>query len=186
MTGTTLAKVAWRALDREGDDKCRLAQLDTGYMLVGHARFRDGIGWAALDYVVRTDQAWRTTTADITGEHGGDPVAWKLEREGHDWWFNGAPQPALHGAEDVDLSFTPATNLMPLRRLPQVGRLGTVSVWLRLPGPNLGRLTQSYTRGRGSLVHYSADETGHETQLEIDAHGFVTEYPGLWTASTHD
>ncbi len=185
MTGTTLATAHWRALDREGDDKCRLAELDSGYMLVGHARFRDGHGWAALDYVVRTDADWRTTSADVTGDHAGETIAWKLERTDADWRFNGAPQPALRGAEDVDLSFTPATNLMPVRRLPQVGRLTTMAAWLRLPGANLSPLSQSYTRARGHGVRYAAAETGFETQLTVDDHGFVTLYPGLWETASH-
>lgn len=176
----TIATAHWRALDREGEDKCRLAHLDGGYMLVGHARFRDGAGWAALDYVIRTGADWRTTSADITGEHAGETIAWKFTRQGGDWTFNDAPMPDLQEAEDIDLAFTPATNLMPLRRLPQVGRLDTVSAWVRLPGPRTSTLTQSYTRERGGYVHYAAWESDYETHLAVDDHGFVTTYPGLW------
>lgn len=185
MSGTTLATAHWRALDREGEDKCRLARLDSGLMLVGHARFRDEAGWAALDYVVRTDSDGLTTSADVTGEHGGTSVAWKLERHGGDWSFNGSPQPDLQEADDVDLGFTPATNLLPLRRLPQVGRLETTAAWLTLPGPEVRLLSQTYRRERGHLVHYHAAETGFETQLAVDAAGFVTLYPGLWEAVDH-
>ena len=180
MTGTTVATAHWRALDREGEDKCRLARLDNGWMLVGHARFRDGTGWAALDYVVRIGEDWCTRSADISGAYAGETVAWKLLRKEGVWSFNGEVQAGLEGAEDVDLSFTPATNLMPLRRLPEVGRIDVTAAWLRLPGPNLGPLTQSYTRERGHLVRYTAQETDFETQLQVDQHGFVTLYPGLW------
>ena len=184
MTGETVATVHWRALDRDGEDKCRLARLDHGWMLVGHARFRDATGWAAPDYVIRTGEDWRTTSADITGEHGGEPIALKLLRkEGH-WTLNGEARPDLAGAEDVDLSFTPATNLMPLNRLPEVGRLETISAWLRFPGPQVSPLSQSYTRERGGLVLYSAEETGFETHLSVDTHGFVRRYPGLWESDS--
>jgi hypothetical protein len=184
MTGETVAKVHWRALDRDGEDKCRLARLDAGWMLVGHARFRDATGWAILDYVIRVGEDWRTTSADITGEHGGEAVAQQLKRGADGWTLNDVARPDLAAAEDIDLSFTPASNLMPLRRLPEVGRLTTVSAWLRFPGPQVSALTQSYTRERGGLVHYTAEETGFETHLKVESHGFVTTYPGLWEVVT--
>ncbi|KUF10523.1 putative glycolipid-binding domain-containing protein [Pseudoponticoccus marisrubri] len=185
MSGETIATMQWRALDRDGEDKCRLARLGAGWMLVGHARFRDGTGWAALDYVVRTDGDWRTTSADISGEYGGGAVGWRLLRDPTGTWqLNDTAQPQLDGAEDVDLGFTPATNLMPLRRLPEVGRLSTRAAWLRLPGPQVGILTQSYTRERGGLVAYEARESGYRTHLAVDAQGFVTTYPGLWEAAS--
>ncbi|GAA4221401.1 hypothetical protein GGQ68_000180 [Sagittula marina] len=176
----TIATARWRALDREGEDKCRLARVENGFMLVGHARFRDGAGWAALDYVVRLGEDWRTLSADITGECAGEPVAWQFTRTGGDWTFNDAPVPDLQDADDIDLAFTPATNLMPLRRLPQVGRLDTTSAWVRLPGPTMSVLSQSYTRERGNYVHYAAAESDFETHLSVDEHGFVRDYPGLW------
>ncbi|MBT55444.1 MAG: hypothetical protein CMF72_18850 [Mameliella sp.] len=183
MSGETIATTQWRALDRDGEDKCRLARLDQGWMLVGHARFRDGNGWAALDYVIRVDADWCTTSADVTGEHGGDPVAVRLVRGRDGWTVNDAPRPDLRGAEDVDLAFTPATNLMPLNRVPEVGRLDTTAAWVRFPGPLVSPLTQSYMRERGGMVRYSAEETAFETQLAVDRHGFVTTYPGLWETS---
>ncbi|EPX83028.1 putative glycolipid-binding domain-containing protein [Salipiger mucosus] len=179
----TIATIHWRALDRDGEDKCRLAHLDGGYMLVGHARFRDGAGWAALDYVVRIDGGWLTRSADVTGIHAGTDIALRLEREGDDWTLNGDPQPELSGCEDVDFAFTPATNLMPLHRLPEVGKLDTRAAWLRLPGPQLSPLDQSYRRERGQLVAYHAEQTGFDTHLVTDVHGFVTSYPGLWEAN---
>lgn len=183
MTGETVATIHWRALDRDGEDKCRLARLGKGWMLVGHARFRDAQGWAALDYVIRTGADWRTSSADITGEHGGVPVALRLARGAGGWTLNGALRPDLAEAEDIDLGFTPATNLMPLNRLPEVGRLETTAAWLRFPGPQVDPLHQCYTRERGGLVHYTAVETGFDSHLAVDAHGFVTLYPGHWEAA---
>ncbi len=183
MTAETVARAQWRALDRDGEDSCRLVALPGGWMLVGHARFRDGTGWAALDYVVRLDAGWLTQGADVTGTHGEAEIALRLVREGTQWWLNDTLCPQVEGATDVDFGFTPATNLMPLRRLPEVGRLDARAAWLRLPGPLLDPLNQTYTRERGGFVHYAAAETGFETHLSVDAAGFVTRYPGLWDAT---
>ena len=178
MTGETLATVHWRALAREGEDKCRLARVGEGWMLVGHARFRDAAGFAALDYVVRLDAGWLTRSADISGTYGDETVGWRIVNDGV-WWLNDVPQPQVEGACEVDLSFTPATNLMPLRRLPEVGRLELRAAWFRLPGGVLEPLDQSSRRERGGLVQYAA-ASGFETQLVVGEDGFVRTYPGLW------
>ena len=178
MTSETVATVHWRALDRDGEDKCRLARVGEGWMLVGHARFRDEAGFAALDYVVRLDEDWLTRSADISGTYGDETVGWRIVNE-DGWRLNDEAQPQVEGAEDVDLSFTPATNLMPLRRLPEVGRLEVRAAWFRLPGGVLEPLDQAYRRERGGLVHYAAS-SGFETQLVVGPDGFVETYPGLW------
>jgi hypothetical protein len=178
MTSETVGLMHWRALDRDGEDKCRLARVNGGYILVGHARFRDAHGWAALDYVLRCDGGWLTRSCDVTGTHGGSELGLRLERDGDGWRLNESEQPQLAGCTDVDLGFTPATNLVPIRRLPEVGSIDTVTARLCLPGPSLERADQRYTRERGGYVHVGNGET--TAHLAIDGVGFVTEYPGLW------
>ena len=148
-------------------------------MLVGHARFRDATGWATLDYVVRCDLAWVTQSCDVTGTQGGGGVSLRLQRKDADWCLNDVWQPALAGCDAVALGFTPATTLMPVRRLPDVGVLRTRAAWLRLPGPLLDPLEQSYTRERGGFVR--CETCGAEARhLEVDSAGFVMRYPGAW------
>ena len=176
----TIATAQWRALDRDGTDKCRLVRHADGWMLLGHARFRDGSGWAALDYVLRCDADWFPTSCDVTGSHAGSEIALRLQRENGGWTLNDIPRPALEACRDIDLGFTPASNLIPLRRLPEVGKLDVCAAWLRLPGPGLDPADQTYTRERGGYVEYASETTGFSTHLQVDLHGFVSHYPGLW------
>lgn len=149
----TLGTMHWRALDRDGEDKCRLARHEDGYMLVGHARFRDGSGWAALDYVVRCGPDWLTRSADVTGTLGGEEMRCRITCEGGHWALNGAPLPELSGCSDIDFSFTPATNLMPLRRLPEVGACRCAPHGCGCRGPGSTRSTKAT---RASAAVWSA------------------------------
>lgn len=183
MSGHTIATAHWRALDREGEDTCRLSQVDHGWCLIGHARFRDTDGFTALDYVVRCDPSWLSLGADVAGRHGAQDVSIKLERRDDHWVLNDEEQPQVRGASDVDLAFTPATNLMPLRRLLKTAdkALTTCSAWLTFPAWDLRRLDQSYDAGEAlETVNYAAEQTEYATQLCFDRSGFVTLYPGLW------
>lgn len=183
MTRQVEATAHWRALDREGEDTCRLFRAEHGWILIGHARFRDEAGFAALDYVVRCDEGWYTLSADVTGLHEGREVNLRFSREHGRWRMNGRVQPQVDVASDIDLSFTPATNLMPLRRLASsdISELPLRAAWLRYPEERLGPLDQTYGKtGSYELVAYSAQQTGYSTQLCVDQCGFVTLYPGHW------
>lgn len=190
MTGQTIATAHWRALEHEGEDTCRLARVDHGWLLVGHARFRDPDGFAALDYVVRCDPGWHTLGADIAGKHGPRDILLRVDCNAGDWLLNGEAQPQVQGARDIDLAFTPATNLMPLRRLrgQDAPRLQIRTAWLRYPNCDMRPLDQSYdASGSAELVSYAAAQTGFATQLCTDPSGFVTLYPGLWEGEvTHE
>jgi len=180
VEGRTIVKAQWRALDREGEDRCRLAQLENGWLLIGHARFKDSYGHAALDYVVRCDAEWHTLGADVAGTHGGRELRVSLEREGSIWALNGQAQPQVRGAVDVDLAFTPATNLMPIRRLYAADKLHSRAAWLTYPACELKPLDQTYTSVTSEIVTYAALQTGYVTQLCVDPSGFATLYPGVW------
>lgn len=183
MTGPAVATARWRALDREGEDTCRLCHAGDGWLLVGHARFRDEAGFAALDYVLRCDAQWQTLSADIAGTHDDREVLLRVVREGARWWLNDVPQPEADGAVDLDLSFTPATNLMPLRRMLAARKPSheVTAAWLSYPQAALGRLDQIYERtGLPDVLTYTARQTEFATRLSFDQSGFVTYYPEHW------
>lgn len=183
MTGRTVTTMHWRALDREGDDKCRLARTDHGWILVGHARFRDMNGFAALDYIVRCNEDWQTLSVDVAGEHGPLTVSIQIVNNAGSWLLNEELQAEVEGAGDIDLAFTPATNLMPLRRLLALEGVGLSVQAARLDYPKtvLRPLDQVYNRTRANgIVSYRAAQTGFETQLSVDGSGFVIRYPDLW------
>lgn len=180
MTVRHIATARWRALDREGQDTCRLSQTDDGWILLGHAQFRDALGMASLNYVIRCDRDWVTQSVDLAGQHEGSEVRAKMVNDGSTWWIDDRAQPAVAGALDIDLSFTPATNLMPLRRLG-VEDLTVSAAWLQYPCAKLVPLDQTYARTpRSDVMHYSAHQTAFKTDITVDQSGFVTHYPGFW------
>jgi hypothetical protein len=178
-----MATARWRALDREGQETCRLSRSEDGWLLVGHAQFRDDLGVASLNYIVRCDLAWMTQSADLAGRHDDREVSVRVHVENGTWWVGETKQDQVEGASDIDLSFTPATNLMPLRRLAETRapELATTAAWLRYPSAKLERLDQTYRRTQNAdFVRYSAKQTGYATDLRVDQSGFVTHYPDGW------
>ena len=90
--------------------------------------------------------------------------------------------PDLEGCLDLDLGFTPATNLTQLRRVAlPVGTGADIPVaWLDVPAGRLERLDQRYERRTVEGYWYAAPRFDYAALLQVSALGFVEQYPGLW------
>lgn len=83
---------------------------------------------------------------------------------------------------DLDLGFTPATNLLQLKRVRlQIGqRLAIPAAWFDVDATTLTELPQVYERISDTTFRYSASSVPYEGLLEISSDGFVASYPDLW------
>lgn len=179
-----VAAALWRRLDAPGHDACRLVRQADGWRLEGTAVFRLGARPARLDYRITCDASWRTVRGEIHGWLAGDPVRHEVERSGGIWTLDGRPQPDVERHVDLDLGFTPATNLLQLRRIAlAVGEGADVPVaWLDVEGETLAALPQHYERRSETTYWYESPSAGYRALLEVDAAGFIRRYPGLWEA----
>lgn len=176
------ASILWRRLDRPGHEAARLEAAETGYRLAGTAAFLHEGRPAKLDYDVSVDRYWRTVSARVSGWIGDRAVDVDIAVEhGGRWRMNGADVPGVGGAIDLDLNFSPSTNLLPIRRLAlEVGAEASVrSAWLRFPGFELEPLDQVYRRVSESAYRYESAGGRFVAELAVDAFGFVTRYPGF-------
>lgn len=136
-------------------------------------------------YAVTCDAAWRTRRAAVTGWIGDTTVT--IERTVDDeqrWYRNGQQCTAVEGCLDVDLEFTPATNLLPTRRLAlAVGEDASVrAAWLRFPGLELEPLAQRYRREADRRYRYESAGGAFTTPLTVNDLGVVVRYGEYWVA----
>ena len=98
------------------------------------------------------------------------------------WFLNGRSVLAVARAIDVDLAFTPATNLLPIRRLklPVGSSAPVVAAWLPFPEIDLRPLDQVYHRASNDTYRYSSQGGMFTATLTVSPFGFVTNYAGLW------
>jgi hypothetical protein len=100
------------------------------------------------------------------------------------WTIDGVALPALEGCHDIDLGFSPSTNLLPIRRLalPIGGRSPVRAAWIRFPELTAEVLEQRYTHLSSDRYLYESAGGAFRRELEVDAFGCVIDYPGLWRA----
>jgi uncharacterized protein len=177
----------WRRLDGSGREEAGIEQTAEGWRLTGQVETEEGSVHAQLRYVIDCDPNWRTRRAVVTGSASGSDVQFEFtaDGEGH-WMLNGAPLALVQDAIDIDLGFTPATNLLPIRRLDlKVGEGASVrSAWLRFPELRVDELEQWYQREETHVFRYEAlvDGERFQARLDTDEFGRVLLYEGLWKA----
>ncbi len=172
------ACIVWRRHDHPGHEAALLRERAAGWELSGTAVMVHDARACRLDYVVACDVGWRTVSAQVNGWVGDDAVdvAITVDTDGR-WWLNERECAAVAGCIDVDLNFSPSTNLLPMRRLRlAVGQSADVrAAWLRFPSFALEPFDQSYTR-TGLTTYRYRSEGGYAAELEVDDAGFVVAY----------
>jgi hypothetical protein len=101
---------------------------------------------------------------------------------GHWRRADGAPLPELDGCIDPDISMTPFTNTLPIRRLGLgIGDTAEIGVaYVLVPELSLRAAPQRYTRLGDRLWRFESLDSGFTADLTVDAEGLVVDYPGLF------
>ena len=181
--------IMWKRLDMSGHEAAAITQQRNRWNLSGVALFVYDSQPCRLDYEIECDGNWGTRDVSVRGQVGALPVSLVLSRSSDgSWCANDLPQPALHGCVDIDLGFSPSTNLLPIRRMRlAVGDHASMrAAWVRFPDFALEVLDQTYARVSESTYHYESAGGAFSADLTIDPDGFVIDYPGLWRAETAD
>jgi uncharacterized protein len=135
-----------------------------------------------ISYEIACDADWHTRQAQILQVSAGEQRELKIEVAGSDWTVNGKPVPEVQRCIDIDLSASPSTNTLPLRRLKmQRGESQPVTAaWVRFPSLEITTLQQIYKRLDDTRYFYES-ATGFTAEIRVDACSVVFDYPGVWT-----
>jgi hypothetical protein len=137
----------------------------------------------AARYRLVLDGRWRLRRASLAVVGREEPLVLLADGAGKWTGTDGAALPELDGVMDIDISATPFTNTLPIRRLRVgMGRSADVdTAYVRLPAMSVGRDAQRYTRLEEGRWRYEARDRSFERELSVDEDGIVLEYPGLFS-----
>jgi hypothetical protein len=137
----------------------------------------------AVQYQIRCDGSWRMKHACI--EIAGGQGKAEFLSDGRGKWTNasGNPLPALDGAIDIDLSVSPFTNTLPIRRL-QLAKGSSAEIratYVHFPDLAIVIDPQRYTCLEPlRLYRYESLDSDFVREIEVDKDGLVVTYPGLF------
>lgn len=174
----------WRSLMAPGFELVELGErkggIDARGMIISEA---EGVAFGAT-YHIRLANDW---TFEALNLQLLDGRKLKLRSDGRGTWSegDGAPRLDLAGCIDIDLSGSPFTNTLPIRRCRfEAGEPETFTMaYIDLFALNVVPDEQIYTPVDETHFRYQSAGGDFERVLTIDADGIVVFYPGLFERS---
>ncbi|MBB5620411.1 hypothetical protein HDE69_001460 [Pedobacter cryoconitis] len=141
-----------------------------------------------LDYTIRTNQKWETVFFDIKSQFNDQKVELSFESDGKgNWTDHGKPLDEFKGCIDIDISLTPFTNTLPIRRLGS--KLKTEHeikvIYFDILNQLVRSNLQAYTALTDFCYQYRNIDNGYEALLTVDEQGLVVVYPTRFKRGTH-
>ena len=172
----------WQPVDGPGLEHLILRQGDNMIVADGVVvGSDDDDGPFGCSYRICCNADWlvRSVEANVAG---GGLIVLTTDGDGHWRDGDGHALPQLDGCIDVDISATPFTNTLPIRRLStQLAQRAELCIaWIRIPALEVHRAPQAYTWLHDGRYRFEALATGFEAVLEVDANGLVLDYPALF------
>ena len=181
-----MATVLWQGTETGALDRCRLAAGPDGLRLSGTVLTAEFGTPLAVRYLVEAGPDGLTRRVELELDAGAGAVRRVLVADGAGrWrWEGGGSDPVgVAGSLDVDLTVTPATNTLPIRRLAglDVGDAADLRMaWVQFPELSVIPSAQRYERLAADRWRFS---TGDFTaELLVDPEGLVLDYGGLFRA----
>jgi uncharacterized protein len=174
--------VRWREWTNNGLEHLVLRPTDNGLIAesaVLSGSPRDGF---AATYRIVCDSAWRVREVRVSVVDTQRTIT--LASDGNGTWTAGdaTPLPDLAGAIDVDITATPFTNTLPIRRL-QWGPGGSAEIlvaYVSLPELAITLEPQRYTYLGPRRFRFESVGSDFMREIDVDDDGLVVTYPGLF------
>jgi uncharacterized protein len=176
-----MATILWRDVETGALDRCRLEAGPDGLRLSGTVLTPEH--GTPLDVRYRVDADPDGLTRRVELELDGGTTRRVLLADGTGTWrWEGGPELAeVAGALDVDLTVTPATNTLPVRRLAglAVGQAADLRMaWVQFPDLDVLPSAQRYQRLAPDRWRFSTGD--FRADLLVDPDGLVLDYAGLF------
>jgi hypothetical protein len=181
-----IREAMWSAWEEPGLGHVRLAVRESGVVADGFVLgVAEGRPFRTA-FEVRCDANWRVRAARVGVP--GEPPKVELLSDGKGNW-TGPDKRAiayLEGCEYVDISETPFTNTLPIRRLDlEPGESAEITVAYfdgaeLQPWPEPQRYTCLEKGSGGGLYRFLSLDGGFTADLPVDGDGLVLDYPGLF------
>lgn len=175
-----MTTLRWIGLDEPSDETCVVSRSPDG------TRFASTVlgSFGELAYILTVDEGWRFQHLNLSV---GDRST-SLRREPEGWMVDGQRRKDLDDAEEVDISASPLTNTLPIRRLRlEVGQYADiVTAYISVPGLHIVPDPQRYTRLSVDQYLYESRDSDFTRTITVDDEGYVLRYPGLFLRHSGD
>ena len=173
----------WRWLQGTGMERFEFLRAGEEWLFRGAILTQSGEAAAEVRYELACDHLFRTRRATVSLRTSAAEQTLEIAAEHGRWFANGQEVSSVSGAIDIDLSWSPSTNTLPIRRLnlaPGQSSGEIIAAWLRFPELTLQPLPQEYLRLSQDRYRYSSRSGSFTAELLVDSDGLVVDYGNFW------
>ncbi|HET9281121.1 MAG TPA: putative glycolipid-binding domain-containing protein [Candidatus Angelobacter sp.] len=173
----------WRWLQGAGMERFEFLRAGEEWIFRGAILTQSGEAAAEARYELACDHLFHTRRATVSLRTAATEQTLEITAEHGRWFANGQEVPSVSGAIDIDLSWSPSTNTLPIRRLnlaPGHSSGEIIAAWVRFPELTLQPLAQEYLRISQDRYRYSSRGGSFTAELLVDSDGLVMDYGNFW------
>lgn len=174
--------ITWEGLEYRSLENCTLTETDNGVAVTSIITCQVNNQATKILYKILTDTLWETYFVEINVILGGNEKTLLLEKKGDHWLVNNKIDHRFDGCVDIDISLTPFTNTLPIRRLVFIGQLSNriEVIYIDIIADLIIPVRQYYTKISNSVYLYENEKSTFKAELKTDPYGLVIEYPKLF------
>lgn len=137
-------------------------------------------GGLRVDHKWKLTKQWRTESLEVKKWNGDDFQRLILERSGRSWSINGMPRMDLMDTAEPDISISPFSNSLPIRRMraDHAVSLELTACYVDVESMEVKPSKQRYDKVSSNTYRFFDRGLfyGHEAVIEVDRHLLLTTY----------
>jgi len=172
--------ICWTGQDYNSVEKCLLTSTSTGN---GANAVIKGV-WEnepyVVEYMVQTNANWETIAFKIKSNFAGANYELDFLSDGKGRWTTGGiHDAAFDNCIDIDISLTPFTNTLPMKRLhlAKNERRRITVLYIDVAAQQTRRIDQFYTKLSQTVYKYENASNDFKSVITVDDEGLVVAYP---------
>lgn len=172
--------VVWEGIDQKSMECLSWKEENSETTITSHITGVIGSIPFGIHYMIELDAQGQVQHFLVSDLNNPDNVIEHYTDSKGKWFDRDEAVNDLEGCRDIDISLTPFTNTLPIRRLRLVQgqRTPLDVVYIRFPEFTLQKVRQYYTK-LGDRLYLYEGASGFRAELPVDANDMVTDYPGL-------
>ena len=178
-----LRTLLWSDRSEPSFESCTLSETDAGFQIKGVVVLVVDDSPTSIQYELTIDSNWHTQRVEVELTQGEKTFSLSLRVDAEKRWWQGESELVdCRGCLDVDLSFSPSTNTLAMRRLALAdGEMkAIITAWVQLPDLKVSPFPQQYTRHASGEYLFTSLKDDFKAILLVDDLCLVRDYEGLW------
>lgn len=169
-----MIKLSWAGIESNTVETCQV--IETGQGVEVESTVRGPFG--RCDYSLAADAGWQFRSLVVNLE--GNSL--RVDYDGTTWTVDHGDRLDLDAAREVDISISPLSNTLPIRRLPlDIGQsVEITTAYVSVPELIVVSDPQRYTRMTSNEYRYESLDSDFTRTISVDHNGLVLNYPGLF------